>query len=114
MHGRVLHTGIERQQNKRSFPVFRRSQNVKRLPCVTCTIATTIITDKRRASASAKGWKETMREEIEALERSKVWCLVKRPFGSNAWHTKWMFKVKTDAHGNLERLKLDLLPAVTS
>ena len=60
-------------------------------------------------SSKREGWEIAMREEIEALEENKVWRLVKRSPSSNALHTKWVFKTKTDAHGDLERLKARLV-----
>ena len=38
-----------------------------------------------------------------------MWRLIKRPPGSNTLHTKWVFKTKTDAHGEIERLKARLV-----
>ena len=35
--------------------------------------------------------------------------VIKRPPGSNTLHTKWVFKTKTDAHGEIERLKARLV-----
>ena len=51
------------------------------------------------------GWEQAMREELITLEDNDVWRVIKRPPSSNALHTKWVFKTKTDAHGDLERLK---------
>lgn len=46
-----------------------------------------------------------MGEELKALEASGICELIKRPEQVNALHTKWMFKTKTDANGNIERFK---------
>ena len=40
---------------------------------------------------------------------NKVWQVVKRAPGSNAVHTKWVFKTKTDAQGKIARLKARLV-----
>ena len=56
-------------------------------------------------STKREGWEKAMREELQALEDNGVWRLIKRPPSSNTLHTKWVFKTKTDAHGDLERLK---------
>ena len=47
-----------------------------------------------------------MREE---LEENGVWRLIKKPPSSNALHTKWVFQMKIDAHGDLKRLKARLV-----
>lgn len=50
-----------------------------------------------------------MEEEIAALQGNDVWTIVKRPPGTHALHTKWVYKTKTDAQGDLERLKARLV-----
>ncbi|CAI5732629.1 unnamed protein product [Peronospora farinosa] len=47
-------------------------------------------------------WEKAMREELEALESNDVWRLIKRPRESNALHTKWVYKTKTTADGDVE------------
>ena len=46
-----------------------------------------------------------MGEERSALQENDVWTVVKRVPETNALHTEWVYKTKTDAHGGLERLK---------
>lgn len=46
-----------------------------------------------------------MHEELEAFGGSDVWRLIKRSVGSNALHTKRVYKTKTNADGDVERLK---------
>uniref|UniRef100_A0AAV1UY47 Retroviral polymerase SH3-like domain-containing protein n=1 Tax=Peronospora matthiolae TaxID=2874970 RepID=A0AAV1UY47_9STRA len=65
--------------------------------------------DEALRSTKREGWEESMREELQALEDNGVWRLIKRPPGSNTLHTKWAFKTKTDAHGEIERLKARLV-----
>ena len=50
-----------------------------------------------------------MREELEALESNNVWRLIKRPSNSNTLHTKRVYKTKTTADGDVERLKARLV-----
>uniref|UniRef100_A0AAV1T842 Polyprotein n=1 Tax=Peronospora matthiolae TaxID=2874970 RepID=A0AAV1T842_9STRA len=60
-------------------------------------------------STKRPDWEKAMREEIAALEANDVWRVIKRPAGSNALHSKWVYKTKTDAHGDLERYKARLV-----
>ena len=60
-------------------------------------------------SSERKGLGKAMREELEALEENGVWHLTKRQPSNNAIHTKWVYKMKTDAHSDLERLKARLV-----
>uniref|UniRef100_A0AAV1V3X7 Reverse transcriptase Ty1/copia-type domain-containing protein n=2 Tax=Peronospora matthiolae TaxID=2874970 RepID=A0AAV1V3X7_9STRA len=55
------------------------------------------------------GWMKAMREEIAALQSNDVWTIVKRAPGTHVLRTKWVYKTKTDAQGNLERLKARLV-----
>ena len=54
-------------------------------------------------------WKEAMQNEIESLKKHEVWDLVELPAGRKAIGSKWIFKCKTDADGNVERYKARLV-----
>lgn len=61
------------------------------------------------SSPQAIQWKEAIREEIENMERLKVWKLATPPRGSSTIGSKWVFKVKTDAQGQVARYKARLV-----
>ena len=46
-----------------------------------------------------------MQEKIAALESNDMWRVMKRSPGANALHSKWVYKTKTGADGELERYK---------
>ena len=55
-------------------------------------------------------WLNAMHEELNNFEYNKVWRLVPRPSGNhNVIGTKWIFKNKQDAHGNIVRNKARLV-----
>ena len=55
-------------------------------------------------------WLNAMHEELNNFEYNKVWRLVPRPSGNhNIIGTKWIFKNKKDAHGNIIRNKARLV-----
>ena len=54
-------------------------------------------------------WMKAMEKEIESLRESDVWELVDLPKGRKAVGSKWVFKVKTDAEGSVERFKARLV-----
>ena len=56
-----------------------------------------------------KYWIISMEEELEQFTRNDVWELVARPDGVNIVGTKWIFKNKTDEHGEVVRNKARLL-----
>ncbi|CAM8914044.1 unnamed protein product [Rhodiola kirilowii] len=50
-----------------------------------------------------------MHEELEEFARNDVWNLVPKPDGVNVIGTKWIFKNKSDATGNITRNKARLV-----
>ncbi|RLN09608.1 retrotransposon protein, putative, unclassified [Panicum miliaceum] len=54
-------------------------------------------------------WHEAMFEELRALEKNKTWDLVKLPTGKNAVSCKWIFTVKQNPEGKVERYKARLV-----
>ena len=50
-------------------------------------------------------WLEAMEKEMNSLEKNNVWELVELPSGRKRVGSKWVFKVKTDEDGNVERFK---------
>lgn len=50
-------------------------------------------------------WLEAAVKEIEALVRNKTWELVPLPAGRRAIGSRWVFKVKRNADGSIERYK---------
>ena len=54
-----------------------------------------------------------MEEELEQFTRNDVWELLARPDGVNIVGTKWIFKNKTDEHGEVVPNKARLVDKVT-
>lgn len=50
-----------------------------------------------------------MNEELQALGENDVWIMVVPPRGCRVLHTKWVFKIKTDAACKIERFKARLV-----
>ncbi|KAE9245156.1 hypothetical protein PF002_g7398 [Phytophthora fragariae] len=57
----------------------------------------------------ANKWKQAIRDEIEALEQSDTWEVIKRPRNAKLLHTKWVFKLKTHTDGSIEPFKARLV-----
>jgi Reverse transcriptase (RNA-dependent DNA polymerase). len=53
----------------------------------------------------SENWLQAMHEEMEALNNNDTWDLVDLPVGKNIIKSKWMFKIKLNADGSLERYK---------
>lgn len=50
-----------------------------------------------------------MKNEIEALERSGIWMLTHFPPNKRVVGCKWVYKVKHNADGTVERFKARLV-----
>ena len=53
-------------------------------------------------------WMKAANEEYDSLISMKTWELVPRKFGMSIIKNRWVFKIKYDAHGNVERYKARL------
>ena len=54
-------------------------------------------------------WIEAMKLEIKALEDNKTWLVVDLPLGKHTFGSKWIYKIKYKADGNIERFKARLV-----
>ena len=54
-------------------------------------------------------WINSMQEELVQFERNEVWELVPKPDNVNVIGTKWIFKNKSDEHGNITQNKVRLV-----
>ena len=54
-------------------------------------------------------WKEAMLEEMSALEKNATWEKVDLPDGKTTVGCKWVFTVKYNSDGSLERYKARLV-----
>jgi histone deacetylase 1/2 len=62
-----------------------------------------------RAALGVPHWRTTMEQEFEALLRNNTWHLVPPSCGVNVIDSKWIFKVKRHANGQVERYKARLV-----
>ncbi|CAI7875946.1 unnamed protein product [Closterium sp. NIES-54] len=60
-------------------------------------------------SSDAEEWKKAMESELKSIEENDTWELVELPEGRKASTSKWLFKIKSDANGNIERYKSRLV-----
>jgi hypothetical protein len=60
-------------------------------------------------SADADRWQQAMDEEMASLHANGTWTLEELPHGVQTIPVKWVFKIKRDANGNVERYKARLV-----
>lgn len=56
-----------------------------------------------------KVWREACEEEIASIKNNKTWSLVELPDGCKAIGLKWVFKVKWNADGSINKYKARLV-----
>ncbi|CAI7889650.1 unnamed protein product [Closterium sp. NIES-53] len=59
--------------------------------------------------SDAEEWKKAMESELKSIEENGTWELVELPEGHKAITSKWLFKIKSDADGKIERYKSRLV-----
>ena len=60
-------------------------------------------------SNDAAKWKEACSLEMDSLEENKTWTLVPLPNGRKAIGNRWVFRVKENQAGEVERYKARLV-----
>ncbi|CAI7909630.1 unnamed protein product [Closterium sp. NIES-54] len=60
-------------------------------------------------SSDAEEWKKAMESELKSIEENGTWELVELAEGRKAITSKWLFKIKSDADGKIERYKSRLV-----
>ncbi|CAI5998961.1 unnamed protein product [Closterium sp. NIES-65] len=60
-------------------------------------------------SSDAEEWKKAMESELKSIEENDTFELVELPEGRTAITSKWLFKIKSDANGKIERHKSRLV-----
>ena len=54
-------------------------------------------------------WQQAMKEELDALHKTRTWDLVDLPSGKSAIGCKWVYKIKTRSDGIVDRYKARLV-----
>ena len=103
---------VESSETESPVPVSRRSDRERQRPDYygyQCNLSH--VTEPTSVSDALKNhaWADAMKVEIDSLHNNHVWELVELPVGRKPVGSKWVFKVKTNADGSIERCKARLV-----
>jgi hypothetical protein len=54
-------------------------------------------------------WTKAMKEELKVLEKNETWVIVQLPKEKKPVGSKWVYKIKYNSDGTLERYKVRLV-----
>lgn len=60
-------------------------------------------------SKERENWRKAMESEINSLKENETWELVKKPDEAKILPSKWVFKIKTNSDGSIEKFKARLV-----
>lgn len=61
------------------------------------------------ASTDRRQWENAMNEELDSLLKNETWDLVPRPNDQKVIDNKWVYKIKTNPNGDIDRYKARLV-----
>ena len=76
---------------------------------ITADINKPINIDEAFSGEHSKEWKQATDSEFKSLIENDTWELVPMPEGKNIVGNKWVFKVKRDENGDVQRYKARLV-----
>ena len=92
--------------------ILRRSERERRQPDYygyQCNLSDVKEPKSVSDALTNQAWVDAMKTEIDSLCDNRVWELVELPEGRKPVGSKWVFKVKTNADGSIERCKARLV-----
>ena len=88
---------------------FTSSAKASRDPADPSSLGEPLTLEEALAAPDADQWRQAMDEEMASLMANKTWELSALPPGSKAIPCKWVYKIKRDSKGNVERYKARLV-----
>ncbi|KAJ9551410.1 hypothetical protein OSB04_015455 [Centaurea solstitialis] len=99
-------------KDKSSYP-FANYLNLTSLSSTHRAFISTILSHDEPSSFTqamkSVAWRDAMSKEIKALEDNETWDLTSLPQGKHPIGSKWVFKIKYNSDGSIERYKARLV-----
>ena len=94
---------IPGEPNHNKFESFTIPRNFSSQQCE-------LTTYKAAISGPDRGcWMKAMKEEYDSLMQNKTWTLTHLPKGRKALKSKWVYKLKRNSNGSVQRYKARLV-----
>ena len=65
--------------------------------------------DEAQSRSDWGKWEMAIESELKSLDDTQTWRVVKRPIGVNVVGCKWVFKIKRNAAGEIDKYKAQLV-----
>ncbi len=60
-------------------------------------------------SSNVEGWEKTTQFKLNSIKKNNTWTFIPLPQVWKVINSKWIFKVKLNAHGDVENYKASLV-----
>lgn len=77
--------------------------------CYLTKVSKLVEPERFQEAAKDPRWIEALKQEVLALEENKTWKIVTLSAGKNTVGSKWIYKIKYKANGDVERFKARLV-----
>jgi len=115
-------TAIKSETPKEQPEILRRSARLKKKMqfyhenyCVLALHAESYVEDvpscytEVNSRHDKEEWEKAVNDKFKAIKENQTWNLVQLPAGKKAIGNKWIFKIKRDEHGNIQKYKARLV-----
>jgi hypothetical protein len=101
---------IERPVRERHLPKWTHDYEMGDLSFSAMqSLAEPVNFDEALSCVDRSKWKSAMKEEYKSLMQNNAWILVDLPDNKRAIQSKWVFKIKQDCKGNVDRYRARLV-----
>ena len=76
---------------------------------ISLSVSSLVVPKSYRESLSHIGWHKALEEEIHALELNHTWDLIPKPAKTSIVGCRWVFTIKQNPDGTVDRLKAHLV-----
>ena len=88
--------------------IFKIQLDMKIVPCLLTVMRQSLFSEAMK-SANLLQWQQAMDYEMTSLVENKTWQLVEKPEGRKIVDNRWVYKVKLNMNGCVDKFKARLV-----